>query len=136
MVKWGVCVCAQFMVASHNEDSVKYVVNEIESRGLDHQSEFTCCCCCVRVVTCCCCCCCCADCGVSFGQLLGMCDHVSFPLGEAGFRVYKYVPYGPIREVMPYLIRRAQENGDMLGRVGKERGMMVRALSSRVNPFW
>ncbi len=37
--------------------------------------------------------------GVSFGQLLGMCDHVTFPLGAAQYRVYKYVPYGPIREV-------------------------------------
>ena len=69
--------------------------------------------------------------GVSFGQLLGMCDFVSFPLGQAGYRAYKYVPYGPIREVMPYLIRRAQENGDMLGRVGKERRMLLQALKSR-----
>ncbi len=70
--------------------------------------------------------------GVSFGQLLGMCDHVSFPLARAGYRVYKYVPYGPIREVLPYLTRRAQENSGMLGRVAKERGMLLSALLRRL----
>jgi proline dehydrogenase len=71
--------------------------------------------------------------GVSFGQLLGMCDHVSFHLGAAGYRSYKYVPYGPVREVMPYLMRRAQENGDMLGRVGHERTLLFKALRSRLS---
>lgn len=72
-----------------------------------------------------------ADGGVSFGQLLGMCDHVSFPLAAAGYPVFKYVPYGPLRQVLPYLVRRAQENSDMLGRVGKERRLLRQAILSR-----
>jgi hypothetical protein len=46
--------------------------------------------------------------GVYFGQLLGMADNLTYGLGKAGYKAYKYVPYGPVHEVMPYLIRRAQ----------------------------
>jgi hypothetical protein len=46
---------------------------------------------------------------------VGMSDNMSFSLGNAGYKAYKYVPYGKIQEVMPYLIRRAQENSDALG---------------------
>jgi hypothetical protein len=70
--------------------------------------------------------------GVSFGQLLGMCDYVSFPLGGMGYNVFKYVPYGPIRTVVPYLTRRAVENGDVVGRAGKERAMLRAALLKRL----
>ena len=51
----------------------------------------------------------------AFAQLLGMGDHLSAPLAHAGLRVAKYVPYGPLHSVMPYLLRRAQENSDLVG---------------------
>lgn len=72
---------------------------------------------------------------VYFGQLLGMSDRLSFPLGRAGYEVYKYIPYGPVAEVVPYLVRRAQENGDVLSNARLERRLMWRELVRRVVPF-
>ena len=63
---------------------------------------------------------------VSFAQLLGMCDHLTESLAAAGLPVAKYVPYGPVHEVMPYLLRRAQENSDLLG--GSDGGGAAREL--------
>lgn len=57
---------------------------------------------------------------VYFAQLLGMSDHISFNLSEAGYNVAKYVPYGPVREVLPYLIRRAEENTSAAGQTSRE----------------
>ena len=50
-----------------------------------------------------------------FGQLLGMSDHISYNVAEQGFNVAKYLPYGPVKDVMPYLIRRAEENTSVAG---------------------
>lgn len=68
---------------------------------------------------------------LSFGQLLGMCDHMSLILSRAGCQVYKYVPYGPIDLVMPYLIRRAEENSSMLGSSAKETRLIWSELYHR-----
>jgi len=68
---------------------------------------------------------------VYFAQLLGMADHLTFTLGSSGFKAYKYVPYGPVSEVLPYLIRRAQENSDALSGALEQRGMMLAEVRRR-----
>lgn len=57
---------------------------------------------------------------ISFCQLYGMSDHITFNLAQDGFNVAKYMPYGPVKDVVPYLIRRAQENTSVTGEVGRE----------------
>ena len=101
-------VQANVLVASHNEESVVRTLTTMDKLGIG------------------------ADGGVYFGQLLGMADHLTFTLGQHGYKAYKYVPYGPIHEVLPYLIRRAQENSDLLGGVAVERGMLGGELLRRI----
>ena len=55
-----------------------------------------------------------------FGQLYGMSDHISYNLSELGYNVAKYLPFGPVRDVMPYLIRRAEENTSVAGQTSRE----------------
>ena len=55
-----------------------------------------------------------------FGQLYGMSDHISFNMGSLGYNVSKYLPFGPVRDVMPYLIRRAEENTSVAGQTNRE----------------
>ena len=57
---------------------------------------------------------------VWFGQLYGMSDHISFNLAQHGYNVAKYLPFGPVRDVMPYLIRRAEENTSVAGQTNRE----------------
>ena len=68
---------------------------------------------------------------VYFAQLLGMSDHISFNLAHEGYNVAKYVPYGPVKEVMPYLIRRAQENTSVAGQMGRELSLIVKEKKRR-----
>lgn len=62
---------------------------------------------------------------IYFAQLLGMSDHISFNLAHEGYNVAKYVPFGPIKEVMPYLLRRADENTSVAGQTGRELGLIL-----------
>lgn len=59
-----------------------------------------------------------------FGQLYGMSDHISFNLSKEGYNVAKYVPFGPVRDVMPYLIRRAEENTSVAGQTSRELNLL------------
>ena len=61
---------------------------------------------------------------VWFGQLYGMSDHISFNLATAGYNVAKYVPFGPVKDVMPYLIRRAEENTSVAGQTSRELNLL------------
>ncbi|KAM4615724.1 proline dehydrogenase 1, mitochondrial [Polymixia lowei] len=101
---------ANVMVASHNEETVKHTLRRMNELGLGPTDNKVC-----------------------FGQLLGMCDQISFPLGQAGFPVYKYVPYGPVSEVMPYLSRRAQENRGFMRGAQKERELLWKELKRRLS---
>jgi proline dehydrogenase len=60
-----------------------------------------------------------------FSQLLGMSDHISFNLAHAGYNVCKYVPYGPVASVLPYLTRRVQENTSIAGQMGRELSLII-----------
>jgi len=98
-----------FMLASHNEDSVRFAVKRMNELGVTPEDHI-----------------------VNFGQLLGMCDQLSFSLGSAGYSVYKYVPYGPIEEVIPYLCRRAQENRAIMVGATKERALLMKEFKRRM----
>ncbi|KAE9019930.1 Proline dehydrogenase 1 [Phytophthora rubi] len=100
---------ASFMVASHNEKSVVSTVQQMQDIGISRATG-----------------------GVYFGQLLGMCDHVSYTLGADAYKVFKYVPYGPIHEVLPYLIRRAQENSGLMSGAQLEMRMLRTEIKRRM----
>lgn len=68
---------------------------------------------------------------IFFAQLLGMSDHISYNLANAGYNVAKYVPYGPVKAVLPYLSRRAVENSSVKGQVGRELNLINAELKRR-----
>jgi len=67
----------------------------------------------------------------NFCQLYGMSDYITFNIGKAGYNVAKYVPYGPIRDVVPYLIRRAQENSSVTGEMSRELSLIKSEIKRR-----
>ncbi|XP_031424063.1 hydroxyproline dehydrogenase isoform X1 [Clupea harengus] len=99
----------QIIVATHNEESVRHAVTRLGALGLQRDEGSVC-----------------------FGQLLGMCDHVSLTLAQQGFSVYKSVPYGSVDDTLPYLLRRAQENRTVLQGIRKERDLLRHELKRRI----
>ena len=74
-----------------------------------------------------------ADKRIWFSQLYGMSEHISFNLSAAGFNVAKYVPYGPVRFVLPYLMRRVEENTSVKGQTGRELSLIKKERQRRKN---
>jgi proline dehydrogenase len=68
---------------------------------------------------------------VHFSQLYGMSDNITFNLAHSGCSVSKYLPFGPIKDVIPYLMRRAQENSSVAGQTGRELGLIKKELKRR-----
>ena len=68
---------------------------------------------------------------VWFGQLYGMSDHISYNLANHGYNVAKYVPFGPVKDVMPYLIRRAEENTSVAGQTNRELNLLKQERKRR-----
>lgn len=66
-----------------------------------------------------------------FGQLFGMSDHISYNLGAAGYNVSKYLPFGPVKDVMPYLMRRAEENTSVAGQTNRELDLLAKERKRR-----
>ena len=68
---------------------------------------------------------------IFFAQLLGMSDNISFNLAHEGYNVTKYVPYARVNDVLPYLIRRAEENTSVAGQTGRELRMLKAEMERR-----
>jgi len=68
---------------------------------------------------------------IYLSQLYGMSDNITFNLADAGYNVSKYLPYGPVKDVIPYLMRRAQENTSVAGQTGRELGLIKKEMSRR-----
>jgi proline dehydrogenase len=93
---------------THNEKSSQLLASLVEQKQLNKNSN-----------------------NIYFAQLLGMSDHISFNLSNAGYNVAKYVPYGPVKEVLPYLIRRAEENTSVAGQTGRELSLIIKERQRR-----
>ena len=101
---------AALIVASHNEYSNFLITQLLDKKGLPHNHP-----------------------NVHFSQLFGMSDHITFNLAMAGFSVSKYLPFGPIKDVIPYLMRRAQENSSVSGQTSRELGLIKKEIERRKN---
>lgn len=99
-----------YIVATHNELSALKAAEQLQEKGLAHNHPH-----------------------VHFSQLYGMSDNMTFNLAKDGFSVSKYLPFGPIREVIPYLMRRAQENSSVKGQTSRELSLINKEISRRKN---
>ncbi len=102
----NMAICA----GTHNENSSTLLLNLMEQKNISPNDK-----------------------RIYFSQLLGMSDHISYNLSLNGYNVAKYVPYGPVKEVLPYLIRRAQENTSVKGQTGRELNLIIKEKKRRSN---
>jgi len=100
----GISICA----GTHNEESSQYLIKLMKLHKIDKNDP-----------------------KVYFAQLLGMSDHISFNLANDGYNTVKYVPYGPVKDVLPYLIRRAEENTSIAGQTGRELNLIMQERKRR-----
>ena len=98
------------IVATHNEESNKLAFDLLKEKGLAMNHPH-----------------------VHFSQLYGMSDHITFNLAKEGCNVSKYLPFGPLKDVIPYLMRRAQENSSISGQTNKELALIKSELKRRKN---
>lgn len=96
------------IVASHNEFSNLFATQLMDKKGISHENDH-----------------------VLFSQLYGMSDNITFNLAKAGFNASKYLPFGPIKDVIPYLMRRAQENSSVSGQTGRELSLIKKEITRR-----
>jgi proline dehydrogenase len=95
-------------MGSHNEESTLRALDLMEEHGIDKNDP-----------------------RVWFGQLYGMSDHITYNLSDQGYNVAKYIPFGPVKDVMPYLIRRAEENTSVAGQTSRELELLKKELRRR-----
>lgn len=100
----GIAFCA----ATHNEYSCKYLAEQIEARGLPKNHKY-----------------------MFFAQLFGMGEHITFNLAKEGYTAAKLIPFGPVKEVIPYLVRRAQENSSVEGQTSRELSILTKEMKRR-----
>lgn len=96
------------IVATHNEESNLLATQVLDALNLPHNHPH-----------------------IHFSQLYGMSDNITFNLAKSGCSVSKYLPFGPIEDVIPYLMRRAQENSSVSGQMGRELGLIKKELNRR-----
>ncbi len=97
-----------FVAGTHNEKSIQLLVKKMEEKGISHDHPH-----------------------VFFSQLYGMSDNLSYVLAKNNYHVSKYVPYGPVKDAVPYLIRRANENSAVVGQVSRELEMIKKEIKRR-----
>lgn len=93
---------------THNEISSELVLEKMKANGLQND-----------------------DSRIYYGQLYGMSDNITYALADQKYNVAKYLPYGPVKDVVPYLTRRAEENTSVAGQTGRELGLISRELKRR-----
>ena len=95
---------------THNEKSTELVMDKMKAMGLSNEHP-----------------------QIHFGQLYGMSDNITYYLGNQKYNASKYLPYGPVKDVVPYLTRRAQENTSVAGQTGRELGLLKKEIERRKN---